>query len=428
MSIWIYHWRSAVDSLRRSPLLLALIIGTIGLGIGTSMTMISVLMTMNGDPLPQRSRSLYRVVMDPRPDSHGGVQHQDLSYPDAMALLRDGGATRQTALSAGRAAVQLPNAGEAPVFADGQFVTADFFTLFGVPLRYGSLWTAADDAGRAQLVVLGDALNQRLFKGADSVGRELLLNGERFRVVGVAAPWNLQPKIYADLSRDPFGGEDGFFVPLQTAMAASLDFNSHLSCFGDGGDRRDSPRCTWLQFWVQLPDAAAVHGYEQALQARAAQQTQDDRRPATALYGLRDWVRQVGIVSDSVRLQTVLAQCFLLLCIANVVGLLMVRFLRRNGETSLRRALGARRGDILRQFLIEAALVGTGGGLAGLGFTALGLWGLRLRGEDYAQAVHLDLPRLLLTLGLAVLATVLAGLLPAWRVSRQAPALQLKTL
>ena len=78
------------------------------------------------------------------------------------------------------------------------------------------------------------------------------------------------------------------------------------------------------------------------------------------------------------------------------------------------------------QFGVESAVIGLAGGTLGLGLAELGLWSVRLRPDGYAQLARMDLPMLLGTFALAVAASVLAGLLPAWRACRIAPALQLK--
>jgi putative ABC transport system permease protein len=79
------------------------------------------------------------------------------------------------------------------------------------------------------------------------------------------------------------------------------------------------------------------------------------------------------------------------------------------------------------QCLVEAVSVGTVGGLLGLGLALLGLFAVRRQPVDYAALAHLDLPMLLTTIALTLLASMLAGLLPAWRAMQVAPALQLKS-
>jgi putative ABC transport system permease protein len=105
---------------------------------------------------------------------------------------------------------------------------------------------------------------------------------------------------------------------------------------------------------------------------------------------------------------------------------MLAKFLRRSGEIGVRRALGAARRAVFAQLLVEAGIVGMAGGTFGLLLALVGLWLVRRQPADYAKLAHLDPAMLLVTFALAVGATLLAGLLPAWRACRVAPALQLK--
>jgi putative ABC transport system permease protein len=93
----------------------------------------------------------------------------------------------------------------------------------------------------------------------------------------------------------------------------------------------------------------------------------------------------------------------------------------------VRRALGASRRALFAQLLVESGVVGLVGGVCGLLLALLGLWVVRHRPSDYAALAHLDPAMLLTTFLLALGASLLAGLLPAWRACQVAPALQLKS-
>jgi putative ABC transport system permease protein len=101
--------------------------------------------------------------------------------------------------------------------------------------------------------------------------------------------------------------------------------------------------------------------------------------------------------------------------------------MRRAPEIAVRRALGATRRAIFGQFLVEAGSIGIVGGVLGLGLALLGLWGVRQNPASYAQLAYLDAPMLAITLVLALVASLAAGLLPAWRACQVTPALQLKS-
>ncbi|MFI4959025.1 MAG: ABC transporter permease, partial [Lysobacterales bacterium] len=151
------------------------------------------------------------------------------------------------------------------------------------------------------------------------------------------------------------------------------------------------------------------------------------RGPNVRLDDLMQWLDYNGVVPNDVRLQAWLAFGFLLVCLLNTVGLMLAKFLRRSGELSVRRALGASRRALFAQLLTESGVVGLAGGLGGLLLALLGLWMVQHRSTDYASLAHLDPAMLLVTFVLAIGASLVAGMLPAWRACNVTPALQLKS-
>lgn len=436
-----YYLRLARRSLLRTPVMTALMLLAIGLGIGASMTMLTVLHVMSQDPLPGRSGVLYYPRLDPLPKDHPshsewGNPADNLTWPDAMALLRAGRGTHQAAMAGGQLLVWPPRDGELPVELPGRYTTSDFFAMFGVPMARGRGWTAADDEARARVVVLGHDLAAKLFGDDDPLGRTVRLGAKQtgFRVVGVAAPWAPQPLFYGDAAqKGGFGEHDGFFLPLSTSMDLEYGSSGNTSGWGHtSGSMYTDPSTTWLQFWVQLDTPRQVAAYRRFLYDYSAQQHASgryERGPENAqLYPLMDWLRHLRLVPDDLRLQTLLATAFLLVCLVNIVALLLAKFLRRGSEVGVRRALGARRRDIFVQFGIEAVLIGLLGGTLGVAVAQLGLWSIRQRPDAYARVAQMDVSMLAATVVLAIAASMLAGLLPAWRASRISPALQVKAL
>lgn len=148
----------------------------------------------------------------------------------------------------------------------------------------------------------------------------------------------------------------------------------------------------------------------------------------TRLRSLMQWLDYNGVVPSDVRLQTTLSFAFLVICLCNVVGLLLAKFLRRGGEIGLRRALGATRRAVFTQYLVEAGVVGLLGGLGGLALTMFGLSMVRRQPVPYADFIHLDVSMFVATFALSLAVSLLAGMLPALRASLVEPALQLKVL
>ncbi len=320
-----------------------------------------------------------------------------------------------------------------PFYAEARYTTADFFAMFDAPFLYGRGWTAADDDARARDVVITRQLNAKLFRGADSVGRTLRIGDNTFRVVGVLNRWRPNPHFY-DLNTGTYDYYEQVFVPLQTALGLHFDFNGSADCWANGtggvGGTYPTATCVWLQFWVQLDSAAKAAAYKQFLVHYSEEQKvlgRFQRAPNVRLDDLMQWLAYNRVVPSDVRLQAWLAFGFLLVCLVNTVGLMLAKFLRRSADLSVRRALGASRRALFAPLLTESGVIGLAGGAGGLLLALFGLWLVRHRSSDYAALAHLDPSMLLLTLVLAIAATLLAGLLPAWRACHVAPALQLKS-
>ena len=434
-----YYIDLALGSLKRTPVLTALMVLAIGLGIGASMTMVTVLHVMTQDPLPERSAHLYKPYLDPLPlkytgDPLGNDPRTNLTWPDAMALLHAHRAERQAAMSGGNLLVWPQRTDLQPFYVDGRYTTPDFFAMFGMPFVAGAGWSTADEKVSAHVVVLDQTLARKLFGNDAALGRSVRLGDISYRVVGVAADWAPKPLFYADASASQFSDSDQFFLPLSVAVDNKLSINGNISGWGSDGvpNNLTDASTSWVQFWVQLATPAQAAAYGQFLVDYSAAQKSLGRyqRPATnaKLYSLMGWLRHENLVPDDVRLQMWLALGFLGVAMLNIVALLLAKFLRRSGEISVRRAMGARKRDIFVQFGIESALVGVAGGLLGLGIAQFGLWSIRQRPDDYAHLASMDPSMLIGTVLLAIIASVLAGMLPAWRACRVPPALQLKTL
>jgi putative ABC transport system permease protein len=151
------------------------------------------------------------------------------------------------------------------------------------------------------------------------------------------------------------------------------------------------------------------------------------REPNVRLHTVKSWLAYNKVVPDDARLQMWIAIGFLLVCLINTVGLLLTKFLRRSPEIGVRRALGASKRSIFVQLLVESGMIGLVGGLGGLGLAWLGLFAVRHQPTDYADLAKLDMPMLAATFALAIVASLLAGVFPAWRGCQITPATQLKS-
>ncbi|PNS09013.1 ABC transporter permease [Solilutibacter silvestris] len=432
-----YYFKLAIRSFKRNRILTALMVLAIALGIGATMTTLTVYHVLSGDPIPQKSGKLFYPRLDPRPLPKNKADDSDPEPPeqmtryDAEALLHEHRGDRQAMMTSGVPVVEHPRT-HRKLVPQGRYTSADFFPMFDAPFRFGGPWGAVDDVAKAQVVVLSDAFNNKYFGGENSVGRELAIGDAPFRVIGVLKPWALQPKFF-DMTSDRYGDMEDLYLPISTALDRKLDTQGSMNCWDDFGaddSRGLNVPCGWLQYWVELDSPQKVAAYREYLDNYSRVQKQSgryQRAPNTRLHGVMEWLEVRKAVPSDVRLQMWLAFGFLAVCLLNTIGLLLAKFLRRSGEYGVRRALGASRRAIFLQCLVEASIVGFVGGVIGVLLAAFGTWLVRQQPDSYAQLVRLDLPMLLLAFVLAFAASLLSGALPAWRASRVAPAIQLKS-
>lgn len=440
--MFYYHFGLAVRSLKRNVLLTSLMVAAIGVGIGASMTTLTLFRAMSADPIPDKSSRLFtpqidvwgKVKSQTAPDEPDKLPTQ-LTYTDAVGLMDAHPAFRQTAMYAIDLGLAPSNPRLQSFQVHARAVYRDFFAMFDVPFQYGVAWPAGDDSAHSQVVVITRALNDRLFAGTNSVGQTLRLKNQSYRVVGVLDRWQPLPRFYDLEDKHQFGKTEDVFLPLTRALESHLDSAGGINCSGNsnlqsGWDGLLRSECVWLQFWVELDNSADALRYRQFLANYAAEQQRSGRfrwLPLTQLRDVRQWLAYSHVVTNEARLLVVVSFSFLLVCLLNAMGLMLAKIMGRARDIGVRRALGASRRTIVAQCLIEAAVVGIVGAFLGLALTLVGLWGLRsLLSERVAGLAHLDMTDITAAVVLALAAAVIAGLYPTWRASRVQPAWQLK--
>jgi len=434
----VYYFQLGLRSLRRHRALTALMVMAIGFGVAASMITWSVFRAVSGDPMPGKSSQLYTVLLDNRGPQFNddGEPPEALTYTDATALVAAGKAQRQTLLYEVAPSVLPEGERSLPFIADGYAANADFFAMFEVPFEYGGAWHADDDQGRAAVAVISHELNQQLFGGADSVGRQIVLDRRSYRIVGVTAHWDPQPRFYDLFSGNQFGDPVQLYLPFNRAVDVAMDTAGRNNCsanaeIGVGREAWLHGECVWVPMWVELADPAAVSDYRQFLTGYAAQQQRAGRfqwAPNVRLRDVNDWLDHMRVVPSESRISLLVALGFFVICLVNTIGLLLAKFMRRAAEIGVRRALGAPRRQIYLQFLTEAGTVGLAGGALGLLLTVLGMAGVGLLFEpEIARLARLDVSLVALTLVTAIAATVLAAFYPTWRAAHVQPAWQLKS-
>ena len=438
--MFTYHLRLALKSLRRNPVLSALMIGAIALGVGVCSTTLTVYRLMSGNPIEHRNAVLYAVTLDnwdpnePWRDKDPELPPMEVTYLDAIALAQSDIPVRHAVMRKTSFVADPAQAnGVRPFLVEARLTTKDFFAMFDTPFKYGAGWDDAADQGAQQVVVLSSKTNQKAFGGGNSVGKTLRLDGREYQVIGVLDEWTPTPKVY-DLNNGPFDEPEEMFLPFSLGAALALPPAGNINCWRkqpiDSFTDLMNSDCVWHQFWVELDTPARRDAFQTHIDNYVRDQKTLGRfeRPLNNHLRRPDaWLRINHVVKDDNRVLVGLAFMFLTVCLLNMIGLLLAKFLGAAPIVGLRRAVGASRAAIFRQHLVEVATIGVGGGVLGLGLAALGLLGVRHAFEGFQELTRLDVTMALISLGIAVAAGLLAGVYPAWRVCRLQPASYLKT-
>ena len=439
-----YYVRLALNGIRRSWWSSAIVVAALAVGVGIATSFMTILHLLSHDPLPDKSESVFYVQLDSwsadreypgRGDDRLPTQ---LTYQDAVSLARSD-VPRAVTVHYRTQVVVRPSAGTTrPFLASARAARADFFEIFDAPFRAGAPWGASEDDGRQAVVVLTRPLKERLFGADDAVGRIVSLADRSFTVVGVLDDWTPAPRHY-DMTNGAFQRVEELFIPFSTAVDLELDTTGNLDSWapqpeGEGLSRFQqvlrSEAC-WIQMYVELDGGGESKAEFLAyLEEHIRMQKKGGRfgRPLKArLSTIAEVMARWKVVPDVARVLRIVSLMFLSLCILSVVGLLLSVFLSRAHEVGLRRALGASRGAVFTQYMIEAALLGLAGGMMGV-VASVGIlaWIDSLRPADRVVDFGLTAPMLVVALVMSVASGLLCGVYPAWRVCATPPATHLK--
>jgi predicted permease len=391
--VLLAHLRFALRALARRPGFAAVAVLTLAVGIGANSAVFSVARGVLLRPLPFRDPDRLVLVYErnlPRNRARNVVN------PGNYLDWRDRNPSFEGIAAFSASGATLDGA-SGPVRVDAGSVSANFFTVLGVAPTLGRAFTA-DDApvGTPESVVLSDALFRRRF-GADAavVGRAITVDGAPATVVGVMpATMSLPPG--AELWRVIHEGAGGL---ERGARGRSLLTVARL--------KPGVPVGTALAEMVAI---AAV--------------TEKERPDFNTGWSANLFPLHADIVRDLrpvvLTLGGAVALLLLIAC-GNLANLLLARSLGREREMAARRALGADRGRIVSQLLVESlVLAGLGGGLGLLlaAWWAGGLAALLPPETRLVFPIGLDGPVVAVTFGLCVLAAILSSLLPALHLAR----------
>jgi putative ABC transport system permease protein len=402
--------RFTIRQLRKSPGFAVTTILTLALGIGATTAIFSLLnaVLLRPLPFPDPQRLMWVQQADIEPGVPANAT-EPLSYPDFF----DWRARSQSV--AGMAAyhhdrLTLTGSGE-PQQLEAQVVSAEFFRVLGVPPLLGRDFQPSDERPGAHVAILSFALWQSAFGGArDILGRAIVLDGQSHVVAGVMPA--------------------GFVFPIQNPAPALW---TTLADNAEGRNPRTAQRgFDSLDVVARLKPAVTLERARAELSAIArniAVQYPDTNKPYVAAIVQPMLEHLAGDFRPALRILFGAVVLVLLIACANVAGLLLARATRRRGEIALRSALGAGRGKIIRQALMESVFLSLCGGALGV---ALSTWTLdallRFAPSDLPRASQISVDGTVLAFVTAVslLTGLLFGVAPAWRMSRLDPALALR--
>jgi putative ABC transport system permease protein len=340
--------RYAVRVLRKTPVFTVAAIGTLALGIGANTTIFSLVQALLLQPLPYQNPDQVVLVWEDQTGAAGVPRA--VSAPGNYRDWRASSRSFTDMAATGFAFTNLTGDG-APEVVLGRRVTANFFSVLGVQPVLGRDFTAADDTSGARVVIISHALWQRRYRGDPGiVGRTISMSVQRVgdvthEVIGVA------PSSLVFLSRDI-----DYWVPMQFSPEEAATRGNHF-----------------LDVVARLKPGASVEAADaevRTIAKRLSEQYPDTNRGIGAVVvPIREHVLGVSRV-QVIALMSAAAAIVLIAC-ANLASLLLARASVRRGEYAVRLSLGATRGRLTRQVVVEALCLSIGGGVLGLAIPVL---------------------------------------------------------
>jgi putative ABC transport system permease protein len=401
MSSLLSDLRHSLRVLKTNPGFTTVAVVALALGIGANTAIFSVVNAVLLAPLPYpQPDRIMRLDRSYKGESEGG---NSVSIPKFMAWKKANQTFQALALYDFSGPGLNLGSGDRPQQIKGIHVSAEYFQVFGVSPSSGRTFLPQEDQpnGPKAAVLSNDLWRNRFGSDLSLVGKPILLSGDTYTVVGI-----LPASFHSDPPAD-------VFIPMQADPDSTNQGHSLLAA------GRLKPGATL--------ESAKANMIVAGEQFRTANPKWMDKTESVAVMPLRD--AMVGNVRLALMILVGAVGFVLLIACANIANLLLARAAGRQREIAIRTAVGASRGDLIRQLLTESLLLSTIGGVLGL---LIGTWSVplllavspgnlpRINDQGHVASVvsALDWHVLAFTFAVALLTGVLFGLLPALRVSK----------
>ena len=394
MDAMLRDLRLGLRTLRKSPALTAVSVLALALGIGLTTMMFSIVygVLLRGLPYEQGDR----IAMVYRSNLERDIERQSLPIQD-FADVRE--AQRSFSALGGFTGGTMNVSGtDRAERYSGSWVTAGVLEIPGVAPALGRTFRAGEDVpGGPRVAVLGYAIWRDRFGNDPGVlGRTIRVNGEPYEVVGVMP--------------------EGYRFPEDGALWLPLQADPLLGVRGEGA---------FVDVVGMLTPGATMESATAEL-ATLASRLADEHAASNAGFAMFAMPFIEGQIGDEASglLFTMLGAVFfvLLIACANVANLLLDRAAHRSREVGVRAALGATRAEIVRIFLAESSVLALAGTVVGVVLAKVGVDAFNRAIADTEPPFFIDIdlypPVLLFAIGVSVVATLFAGLIPAFQASR----------
>src|SRR5689334_3021885 len=403
-AIW-EAFRVATASLRSNKMRTALTLVGIVVGVAAVISVVTIIKGLNqtvAQTFSSQGSTVFTVSKNPqiiksREEFIKANRRKDVTHEDAEAIQRLCTACWRVGIAA--------NAVETVKYADQKAENVrirgvepiSMFDIDGVSINVGRIWTESEGAAGRDICVIGPDMLKNLFNDAPpdrAVGQEVRINGRPYMVLGVLEPLG---SIFG------FSRDNVIYIPYSTYQKAY-------------GARRS------LVVFTQVRTAEDIESAEDQVRTIMHNRRRDNPDPDDEGFALETqdvFLNLYGSATSNIYIVTIgVAAISLVVGGIVVMNIMLVSVTERTKEIGIRKAIGARRKDILTQFLIEAVTVTAIGGLIGVG-TGFGL--------AYVISALIGFPLLVsvasavLGVGVSSIVGIVSGLWPAWRAAKLDP-------